>query len=50
VLEVEMSRVGEREGVTWNMEFLMVSDKHLDKGDSPSRLKADSGVIGRLCM
>lgn len=26
VLEVEMSRVGETEGVTWNMEFLMVSD------------------------
>ena len=24
--------------------------KHLDKGDSLSRLKADSGVIGRLCM
>lgn len=49
VLEVEMSGVGRRGDLEYGVSY-GEWHKHLDKGDSPSGLKADSGVIGRLCM
>lgn len=44
-----MSGVGRRGDLEYGVSY-GEWHKHLDKGDSPSGLKADSGVIGRLCM